>query len=111
MRLKPLRAALSPVPAGPLTHQQLKFRLTWAALIKLVYEVDPLKCPVCGGTMKVVALIDHTRQPEVVEKILRHCGLWREQAQRAPPPAAAAPPQSRARELTYDPGFFDRECA
>jgi hypothetical protein len=26
-------------------------RMTWAALIKCVYEVDPLKCPKCGGEM------------------------------------------------------------
>jgi hypothetical protein len=111
MRLKPLRAALSPRPDTPLTQQQLKFRLTWAALIKLVYEVDPLKCPVCGGTMKVIAFIESSRQPEVVEGILKHCGLWREASQRAPPVTAAAPPQPPVRELTYDPGFFDRECA
>jgi RNA polymerase subunit RPABC4/transcription elongation factor Spt4 len=22
-----------------------------------IYEVDPLKCPVCGGTMKVISFI------------------------------------------------------
>lgn len=70
MRQKELRAALNPTPAAPLTGQQLRFRLTWAALIKMVYEVDPLKCPRCGGTMKIVALIAHSRQPDVVEKIL-----------------------------------------
>jgi hypothetical protein len=63
MRQKGLRATLSPRPMQPLTLQKLRFRLTWAALITLVYEVDPLKCPACGGTMKVVALIDHSRQP------------------------------------------------
>ena len=26
----------------------------WAALIKKVYEVDPLVCPVCGGAMKFI---------------------------------------------------------
>jgi len=52
--------------------------MTWAALIKAVkketvlctgvftlqeqrdnciYEVDPLKCPVCGGTMKVISFV------------------------------------------------------
>jgi len=109
MRQKALRALLAPKPKEPLSAQQLRFRLTWAALIKLVYEVDPLKCPQCGGTMKVIALIDRSRQPEVVEKILRHCGLWREAKPRAPP---AMPPVARkARELTYDFGFFDRECA
>jgi hypothetical protein len=109
IRDKVLKAALAPKPAVCLTQQQLRFRLTWAALIKLVYEVDPLRCPACGGTMKVVALIDQSRQPEVVEKILRHCKLWREPKQRAPPDTPVAEP--RPRELTYDTGYFDRECA
>jgi hypothetical protein len=26
----------------------------WAELIRKVYEVDPMLCPECGGTMKVV---------------------------------------------------------
>jgi hypothetical protein len=109
MRGKVLKAALAPKPAVCLTQQQLRFRLTWAALTKLVYEVDPLRCPDCGGTMMIVALIDHDRQPDVEEKILRHCGLWRERKQRAPPAETLAQPQ--VRELTYDPGFFDRQCA
>jgi hypothetical protein len=58
VRQKLLKAALAPMPAKVLTQQQLRFRATWAALIKLVYEVDPLKCPNCGGTMKVIALIE-----------------------------------------------------
>ena len=57
---------------------------TWAMLIKRVYEVDPLACPHCGGEMKVVAFIEPP-QAEVIEQILRHCGLWQEPASRAPP--------------------------
>ena len=53
-------------------------------LIKRVYEVDPLSCPHCGGEMKVVAFIEPP-QAEVIEKILRHCGLWQEPVSRAPP--------------------------
>jgi len=59
-------------------------RMNWAALIKKVYEIAPLRCPACGGTMKIVSFIDKC-QPEVVEKILRHCGLW-EKAESRPPP-------------------------
>jgi hypothetical protein len=72
---------------------------TWAMLIKRVYEVDPLECPKCGGTMKVIAFIEprapdgHRRaalvgdgRGEVIEKILRHCGLWQPSTPRAPPP-------------------------
>jgi len=109
MRQKALKAALVPKPTQTLTRQQLLLRLTWAALIKMVYEVDPLKCPDCGGTMRIVALIDHDRQPDVVEKILRHCKLWREPRQRGPPDAPVA--DSQPPELTYDEGFFDREVA
>jgi putative transposase len=57
---------------------------TWAMLIKRVYEVDPLGCPRCGGRMKVIAFIEPP-QGEVIEKILRHCGLWQASAPRAPP--------------------------
>ena len=53
-------------------------------LIKRVYEVDPLSCPQCGGPMKVVAFIEPP-QGEVIEEILRHCGLWQASAPRAPP--------------------------
>ena len=53
-------------------------------LIKRVYEIDPLSCPQCGGQMNVVAFIDPP-QREVIEKILRYCGLWQSSAARAPP--------------------------
>ena len=53
-------------------------------LIKRVYEVDPLACPKCGGMMKVVAFIEPP-QGAVIEKILRHCGLWQPSTPRPPP--------------------------
>ena len=48
---------------------------TWAALIKRIFEVDPLECPQCGKQMKVISFIER-RQQVVIERILRHCGLW-----------------------------------
>ena len=57
---------------------------TWAMLIKRVYEVDPLACPKCGSTMKVLAFIEPP-QGAVIEKILRHCGLWHPSSPRPPP--------------------------
>ena len=60
---------------------------TWAMLIKRVYEVDPLKCDRCGGEMKVIAFIEPP-QGALIEKILRHCGLWDPSAPRAPPAEA-----------------------
>ncbi len=57
---------------------------TWAMLIKRVYEVDPLSCPKCSGVMKVVAFIEPP-QALVIEKILKHCGLWQQPVSRPPP--------------------------
>lgn len=56
----------------------------WAALIKMIYDVDPLQCPDCGGEMKVVAFIERC-QMDVVEQILRHCNLWTVKIARPPP--------------------------
>ncbi len=60
-------------------------RMHWAASIKRVYEVVPLKCPECGGTMAIISFIEKREQPDVIEKILKHCGLWDRPAVRAPP--------------------------
>ncbi len=57
---------------------------TWAMLIKRVYEIDPLECPLCHGQMRVIAFIEPP-QGAVIEKILRHCGLWQPSTPRAPP--------------------------
>ncbi|MEC4668603.1 MAG: IS91 family transposase, partial [Nitrospirota bacterium] len=58
----------------------------WAELIKKVYEADPLLSQRCGGTMRIIAFID---QPDVIEKILTHLGLWPHPSH-APPPSAVA---------------------
>ncbi|GAB4258065.1 MAG: hypothetical protein Kow0092_05380 [Deferrisomatales bacterium] len=70
---------------------------TWRQLIQKVWEVDPLACPRCGGEMKIIALIE---EPAVVERILKHLGLWRDlEARRGdqrgttPLDAAEAPPE------------------
>jgi hypothetical protein len=44
----------------------------WAEMIRKVYEVDPLVCPQCGGTMKVIAFL--TDCP-VVDRIISHLKL------------------------------------
>ena len=44
----------------------------WAAMIRKVYEVDPMTCPKCGGVMKVVAFI--TDYP-AVDRIIDHLKL------------------------------------
>ncbi len=50
-----------------------------------VYEVDPMVCPQCGATMKVIAfLTDHV----VVDRIIDHLKLAFV-AERPPPPRIA----------------------
>jgi hypothetical protein len=95
----------APGQPEPDTAFRRKCRLTWAALIKCVYEVDPLKCPKCGGEMRIVSFIDENA---IIEKILKHCGLWKEQAPR-PPPEEKPPPVVGESKLDY--GFFEKTCA
>ena len=56
--------------------------LSWARMLKRVFDLDLEHCPNCGGELKIIAAI--LEQP-VIEKILTHLGL---QA-RAPPRAPA----------------------
>ena len=43
--------------------------LTWAQRLKRVFNIDISVCPLCGGTMRVIAdIID----PYIIQKILDH---------------------------------------
>ena len=57
----------------------------WAEMIRKVYEADPLLCPQCGRTMKVIAfLTDYA----VVDRIINHLKLTFV-ASKPPPPHIA----------------------
>jgi hypothetical protein len=56
---------------------------SWAMLIKRVYEVDPLCCLECGQ-MQMVSFIAPP-QADVIEEVLKYCGLWQSRSPRAPP--------------------------
>jgi len=58
----------------------------WAAMIRKIYEVDPLACPKCGGRMKLIAFITAYA---VVDRIMEHLKLTF---------AAAKPPPSHVFE-------------
>ncbi len=85
----------------------------WAALVNRVFEVDPLECPQCGSRMKIISFIER-RQRDVVEKILRHCGLWEGPLRtlataRAPPKAGDSdrePAEPRELQLVLDPEYL-----
>jgi hypothetical protein len=46
-----------------------------------------VRCPECGGEMKIISFIER-HQSEVIEKILKHCGMWQDESARAPPEEA-----------------------
>jgi hypothetical protein len=54
----------------------------WAEMIRKVYEVDPLRCPSCGGKMRIISFIE---EPKTIDRIIRHLELTFE-AERPPPP-------------------------
>ena len=62
-----------------------KAKRRWAELLRLIFEVDPLACPRCGETMRVVAFIT---EPKVIDRILDHLRRTRatRRRPRAPPP-------------------------
>ena len=75
-----LRAAIVPSPvddapeqASDRTHAQPSpARLSWARLLKRVFQIDVERCPACGGTLKIIAAIV---EPPVIVRILAHLGL------------------------------------
>ena len=72
-------------PSGILVPQTFgacssRRRPLWAVLLKKVLDIDALKCPKCGGQMKVISFIE---QPSVIRRILKHLDLWEDPR---PPP-------------------------
>ena len=75
-------------------------RRRWAALIKQVWRVDPLVCPRCHDRLKIVSFITPS-QRHLIERILRHRGLWEESPRAPPHDHHAAPRDPDAGELRY----------
>jgi len=57
-------------------------RISWARLLKRVFDIDIEHCPHCGGALKIIAAI---LEKAAITKILDHLGL----PARAPPRASA----------------------
>jgi Putative transposase len=66
-------------------HPSAPVRLSFAQLLKRVFDIDIAQCPQCSGTLTIIAAIEH---PPVITKILTHLGL-----------PARAPPRSAARSF------------
>jgi ribosomal protein S27E len=109
MRRKAAEAAAAARPAGPSSRAAAavpapgRCSQTWAMLIKRVYEIDPLACPKCGGQMKVIAFLEPP-QGALIERILRHCGLWRSASPRAPPDPCGHDPDGDSHGHTESAG-------
>jgi hypothetical protein len=73
-----------PVPSGTRCRY-----IRWAELLRLTFGLTLDKCPACGGRMKLRALV---RDPESIERFLRHQGIWSPPQDVAP---ARAPPYYR----------------
>ena len=68
-------------------------RLSWARLLKRVFEIDLAHCPSCGGELKIIAAI--LDQP-VIENILMHLGLQADCGRRSAPARGPAPQEGLA---------------
>jgi hypothetical protein len=75
----------SEAPTADAPVQNKTPRISWARLLKRVFDLDVKHCPNCGGDLKIIAAIE---DPPVIDKILTHLGL-----------PTRAPPRSPARRV------------
>ena len=74
-------------PAEPAIDQVLPSApLTWAQRLKRVFDIDISVCPLCGGTLRVIADVT---DPDVIQTMLAHL------KQRAPPDAVRRQTQAQ----------------
>jgi hypothetical protein len=98
-RGKVRKASLAPSPLRIVEEPRRLPAKGWAAMIRKVYEVDPLICPKCGGRMKVVSILT---EPAVVDRIIQHLKLTF--VAEKPPPGAGL--QELLWEADPAAGFF-----
>ena len=56
-------------------------RMSWARLLKRVFDINIERCPHCGGAFRIIAAIE---DPPVIAKILAHLGLLTRGPPRSP---------------------------
>jgi hypothetical protein len=66
---------------GEVSSASRQARLSWAQLLKGVFEIDMTACAHCGGSVTLMATIE---DPAVIAKILAHLGLPTKAPPRAP---------------------------
>ena len=55
--------------------------MSWARLLKLIFQIDLEHCPNCGGQLKIIAAI---LESAVIDRILTHLGLQAQAPPRVP---------------------------
>jgi len=73
--------------------------MRWAALLQRVFELDALRCPRCGRTMRLIAAIEDS---DAARRILLCLNL----PPRAPP-LRPAPAEAASLDTTEDSWFFE----
>ena len=81
--------ALAPIVTAPRLGPTEATR-RWAALLRQIFEVDPLVCPHCAAPMRIVAFIT---QSAVIDQILTHL---RTRTTAGARPGARSPPSTAA---------------
>jgi hypothetical protein len=84
----PAPAAFAKAAKPPPTGKRCRY-IKWAELLRLTFGLTVDLCPACGGRMKLRALV---RDPESIERFLRHQEMWSPPQGNAP---ARAPPYGR----------------
>ena len=64
-------ASPGPRPHNPVEAFTRHARLSWAKLIRRVYEIDPLLCPFCGAEMKVLAFVTDFATARAIRRSLK----------------------------------------
>ncbi len=82
-----------------------KRRMSWAVLIRKVYEVDPLPCPECGGEMRSSVLSRNVRR-----MWLKKYGGTAGYGKKSPRGRRLQERRVAEGEPGHDYGFFDRVC-
>ncbi|MHB8062609.1 MAG: transposase, partial [Ruminiclostridium sp.] len=80
-----------------------KLNKAWARLIQKIYNVNPLKCPHCNGTMKIIAFIE---DEATIKKILKHLKLWK--YEHGPPTKDSAVTETEISESILHPAAMKK---